>query len=65
MAKQTASFKNVTVVRETQLAILCKIDGKEEWIAKSQIDEDSEVYEEGTEGELIISEWLAKEKGLI
>lgn len=65
MAKPTVSFNNVTVIRETKLAILCKIDGKEEWIAKSQIDEDSEVYEKGTEGELIISKWLATEKGLV
>ena len=36
-----------------------------EWIPKNQITEDSEVYEIGTEGTLIITEWLARERGWI
>lgn len=34
-----------------------------EWIAKSQITEDSEVYKTGTSGTLIVTEWLAEQKG--
>jgi hypothetical protein len=37
--------------------------GEDIWIAKSQITEDSEVYEKGHEGTLIITEWLARKKG--
>ena len=36
--------------------------GDEILIPESQIHDDSEVYEMGGEGELVISEWLAREK---
>ena len=57
-------ISDVTVVRETDLALLCDIEGEEHWIPKSQIHDDSEVYEDDTEGDLVISAWLAKQKGL-
>lgn len=57
-------IEEVTVVRETEKALLCKIEGVEHWIPKSQINDDSEVYEEGGEGTLIIPRWLADEKGI-
>ncbi|KKN72202.1 hypothetical protein LCGC14_0413390 [marine sediment metagenome] len=57
-------ISDVTVVRETDLALLCDIEGEEYWIPKSQIHDDSEVYEDGTEGDLVISAWLAKQKDL-
>jgi hypothetical protein len=60
-----ARFENVTVLRETEKAILCEIDGKQVWLPKSQIHDDSEVYKMGTEGELVISQWLAEEKDLV
>jgi len=34
-----------------------------EWIPLSQVDDDSEVYKENTEGDLIISDWLAEKNG--
>lgn len=33
------------------------------WIPKSQITEDSEVFEMGTEGTLSVTEYLAEQKG--
>ena len=33
------------------------------FIPHSQIDDDSEVYKRGTEGDLVISDWLARERG--
>jgi hypothetical protein len=63
--KEPVSFDDVTVVRETDNAILCEFpDGNEEWIPKSQIHDDSEVYKFGTDGTLIIPRWLAQAKGL-
>lgn len=59
------SFEDVEVKKETDKAILCDIEGEEIWIPKSQISDDSEVYEEDTSGTLIISRWLAKEKDLV
>jgi len=34
-----------------------------EWIPQSQIDDDSEVYKRGTEGTLIVTDWLAEKRG--
>ncbi len=71
MAKQKftrdecVEFKGVTVLRESEKAILCVVDGEEYWIPKSQIHDDSEVYEDGTEGTLVVSEWIAREKNLV
>lgn len=59
------TFNDVSVDAETPKAILVTLDGEEHWIPKSQISDDSEVYTSGTEGKLIISTWIAKEKGLV
>ncbi len=59
------AFPHVSVVRETTAALLCRIDGDDHWIPKSHIHDDSEVYEMGTNGELIVSEWIATEKRLV
>lgn len=32
------------------------------WIPQSQVHEDSEVYAKGTEGSLIVTAWLARER---
>jgi hypothetical protein len=52
-------------IRDSGKALLCKIEEDVEvWIPKSQIDDDSEVYEEGHEGTLVIPLWLAEKKDL-
>jgi hypothetical protein len=60
----TVSFHDVTVVRETQMALLCNVEGEEIWIPKSQIADESEVYKLDTDGELVITEWFAEKEGL-
>lgn len=50
--------------KETEKALLVDIDGEEHWLPKSQIHDDSEVYAEGGEGVLVITEWIAEQKGL-
>ncbi len=53
------------VLKETDRAILCRlVDRSEVWIPKSQIDDESEVNHETDSGTLVISQWLADEKGL-
>lgn len=59
-----ASFQDVIALRETEAALLCEIDGAEYWIPKSQIDDDSEVYSGGHRGELVVSQWIADQKGI-
>jgi len=50
------------VVAETELALLVRIDGKDIWLPKSQLDDWPDV---GDEGGLLIKTWLAEEKELI
>ncbi len=62
----TVTFEDCKCDRDTPQAILVSgIESHEIWIPKSQVDDDSEVYQSGTEGKLIISEWIAEKKGLI
>ncbi len=65
--ENTVEFDNVKGLRFTksELALWCSIDGKEECIPQSQISDDSEVWKPGQEGKLVISEWIALQKGLI
>ncbi len=61
---RTVTISKVRALRATERAVLCEIDGDEHWIPKSQIDDDSEVYDAGHEGDLVITEWIATQKGL-
>ena len=63
------SFKDKVKVKadcraETTAAIKVFIGNEEYWIPKSQVDDDSEVWKDGDDGELIISEWIATQKGI-
>lgn len=65
--EETVEFKGVHAKRETDRALLCVIDGEEHWIPKSQIHDDSEVYDDSdnADGTLVLTEWICKEKGLV
>jgi len=60
-------FNDVKVIKASERAILCRCDDwyADEWIPLSQISDDSDVFEEGDEGLLIVTEWIATQKGLI
>lgn len=45
-------------------ALLVEIEGEDHWIPVSQITDDSEVWREGDSGTLVITEWIAAQKGL-
>jgi len=62
-----AEFEDVRAIRlsDSGAGLLCGINGKEVWIPVSQIDDDSEVFEEGHEGKLVVSQWIAEQKGLV
>jgi hypothetical protein len=59
------SIPDVECLKESTDAILVAIEGDEYWIPKSQILEESEVQGEGDDGELIITQWIAEQKGLV
>ncbi len=53
------------IIRETEKAFLVRIDGDEVWLPKSQLS-DADDYEQGdTDCTMSISEFIAKEKGLV
>jgi len=52
------------VVKETDLAVLLRIDGEDHWIPKSQISPDSEYVEAECDLEIEVTKWIASEKGL-
>lgn len=45
-------------------AVLVRVNGKDKWIPQSVIHDDSEVYEPGGEGKLIVRGWFARKEGL-
>jgi hypothetical protein len=62
----TETFGGCRALRATALALLVRFeDGKEYWVPQSQIDDDSEVYEAGGEGKLVVSHWWADKQGLL
>lgn len=61
----TYTVEDAVCVGESDLAIKVKapeFDGAV-WVPKSHVDDDSEVYAECHEGKLIVTEWIAKQKG--
>ena len=59
-AQELYTLKGVEIKAETAKAILIEVDEEEIWIPLSQItDRDDDV------GEITMSAWIAREKGLI
>ncbi len=62
-------FDDVEAIRGTERALLCRLttdkgDRREVWVPRSQITDDSEVFEVGDAGELVIKAWFAEREGL-
>lgn len=55
----------VIAERDSGEALMLRIEGtnKKFWCPKSQIHDDSEVYEEGHEGTLVVRNWFAQKEG--
>jgi hypothetical protein len=60
------SVPGVTAMRASAKAIQVRVPGRDEllWIPRGQVREGSEVREDGDHGTLVISGWIAGEKGL-
>jgi len=57
---------SVTFKRETERAVLVHDGDKDVWLPKSQIEiEGGEWPKEGEACDVLVAEWLAKNKGLI
>tara|TARA_R110000751_G_scaffold9157_6_gene35033 strand:+ start:328 stop:612 length:285 start_codon:yes stop_codon:yes gene_type:complete len=62
--KKFVGFKCENVEKESLKALYCLIQGNMHWVPKSQIGDESEVKTEGDSGIIMLSEWIAGEKGL-
>lgn len=63
---ETFAIKNCAIVKQTPNAILVESDELDEslWVPQSQVSDDSEIWQEGESGTLLITEWFAKKSGL-
>lgn len=62
----SVEIEDVLIKLKTDKAVLCVFeDGREIWIPQRLIHDDSEVWDKGHEGTLVIPEWLAEKEGLI
>lgn len=61
---ESVSIADCKAVGESAAALRVLIRGESTWIPKSQITDDSEVYEMGGEGKLVITGWFANKEGL-
>jgi hypothetical protein len=59
-------FEECTVLRETEKAILVEMeDGEEVWWPQSHISANSECWRVGHTGSLVVSRWIASQKGRV
>ena len=56
---------DVEAINSTPKALLCRLeDGREVWIPRSVVDEESEVHDEGDQGVLVVAGWFAEKEEL-
>jgi hypothetical protein len=68
MAREEDTFEieDCRCTAETDKAILVvgdEVPDGKVWVPKSQVHDDSEVFEDGTEGTLIVKAWFAEQRG--
>ena len=65
--RKYVKFEDVVCLKETEKAVLVSCDEfpQDIWIPVSQISDDSDVFAEGHEGDLIITRWIAEQKDLL
>lgn len=51
-------------IRQTDRAILVRIGPRELWVPQSQVHDDSEVYQLGDDGKLVVKAWFARKEGI-
>ena len=55
----------VTVVQESEAALLCRIDGRERWIPRDKVREGTTIAHAGDSGMLVVPRTFAIEWGLV
>ena len=62
-ADDLVPFLNVTVLRSTAPAVLCRIGEKSVWLSRAHIS--GKLWSVGDRGKLFIRRWVARERDLI
>lgn len=58
-------LEDVEVLNESAHALLIKLDGQTYWVPKNHVSDNSEVYKVGHSGTMIVSAWIAEQKGWV
>lgn len=61
----TVEFQGVAVVRESDLALCCRIMGRDYWIAPNYLVEGSSVAHFGDRGVIVVTRRCAEAHGLL
>jgi hypothetical protein len=58
--------ETVKCIGESRYALQLRVEGtgRKFWVPKSVVHDDSEVFEEGQEGRLVLHSWFAEKEGL-
>lgn len=64
---EVVRFEDCRAVHSTTKALLVHVPdlGDEFWVPQSVVDDESEVFEAGDEGDLVLQEWWARKEGLV
>jgi hypothetical protein len=63
--EDTIEIRAVTVMRQTDLALLCRMGNQDRWIAPTQLRPGSTVACEGDVGIIVLERPFAVEQGLV
>jgi hypothetical protein len=63
--EDTIEIRGVTVVRQTDLALLCKMGNQQRWIAPTQLESGSTVAREGDVGIVVLKRPFAVAQRLV
>ena len=63
--EDTIEIRGVTVMRQTEVELLCRLGNQHRWIAPSQLQPGSTVACEGDVGIIVLKRPFAVEQGLV
>ena len=61
----TVRFEDAVVVRESALALCCRIMGRDHWIAPDRLLDGSSVAHFGDRGVIVLTRQFAEDRGLL
>lgn len=64
--QRPVAFEDAVALHATERALKVRLaDGREIWIPQSQVHDDSDVYDVGHAGRLVVTAWYAQKQGLV